>query len=654
MDKIKELFKKYRTYFSLLIILGIVLYLVLQLPVFIDFNNLMVDPLLGDIDARKEIVVVGIDDNSLHQIGAWPWTRDVFANALKNIDTQKPAVVGIDVLFLENRSGDTEFSNIIKNENIPVVLGSKISGDSILKSVYDGETNVYSGFVNFAPDRDGKIRNTQIFENSNGNCEVSFATALSAKYFSLDPNTLCTTDFKLRNNSYQLISNNSLQFSYTHQSFTTISFADVLNNKFSEDFFKNKIVLIGSTALDVRSELNDNFTDIFGETIPGIQIHANIINSFLQNSFFSEPSTLLVTIIYILLTIIFAYLFLRVTKALYDFLIMVLFQLINFVLTLLLISFGIILPFVPVAIFIFAIYIFSLAYRYLTKSKESQYVKTIFSRYLNQKLLNILLQNPEKLQLGGETREMTVLFSDIRSFTTLSEGLKPNELIDMLNNYLGYMTEIILNHNGTVDKYIGDAIMAFWNAPLDDANHQTNAVENALAMKNQLEKFNEINPQYPTINIGIGVNSGEMTVGNVGGENRFDYTVLGDNVNLGSRLEGLTKKYGVVIIISEAAKIGVKNSNILFRLLDDVKVKGKSESVKIYEPYWKDNIELEKKVKIYTEGFELYQKGEFKKSKEILQKNIEDKPSIMLIERIDELMVNPPEDWHGVWKWEEK
>lgn len=661
--------KKQKVYLSLLAVVSLLLFLFLQLPFFNNFNRLFIDPLLGEVEARPEIVIVGIDDKSLQSIGAWPWSREVFGSALDTITSQKPSVVGIDVLFLEDREGDTSFTEAIERSNAPVVFGSKISGGQTLKSIYDYLPNAYSGFVNFAPALDGKIRETQVFEKSGDSCEVSFGLALAVQYFKEDPEYLCNSKIQLRNNTYNLNEDNSLEFNYTRQSFTRISFSDVLDGNLSEDFFENKIVLIGSTALDVRSELNDNFTDIFGQTIPGVQIHANILNSFLQNSFLNSPSFLITGVIYSIFALVFAFLFLQIKKALYDLTALIALEIIIFILAITLLSFGIVIPFIQIAIFIFGIFIFSLSYRYLTKTRENQFVKSIFSRYLNKDLLNILLENSDRLKLGGETRNMTVMFSDIRSFTTISESLTPKQLIDMLNDYLGYMTKIILKNSGTVDKYIGDAIMAFWNAPLDDENHAANAINAALNMRDQLEEFGKMHPEYPEINIGIGLNTGDMTVGNVGGEARFDYTVLGDNVNLGSRLEGLTKKYGVTIIVSESTKNAYEeiyklrkqdqddneNNDFKFRLLDDMKVKGKNDSVRIYQPFRLQEYESYKnEIEIYSSGFDLYQRGDFEEAVKVLGKNKNDKPSILLIERIQTLLQNPPDDWHGIWKWDEK
>jgi adenylate cyclase len=227
-------------------------------------------------------------------------------------------------------------------------------------------------------------------------------------------------------------------------------------------------------------------------------------------------------------------------------------------------------------------------------------------------------------------------------------------LVDMLNNYLDYMSNIILSFDGTIDKYIGDAIMAIWNAPLDDPDHATKAIQAAMAMEIQVQEFAKSNPEYPEIKIGIGLNSGLMTVGNLGGSARFDYTVIGDNVNLGARLEGLTKKYDATVICTEDTANQYHGEEYLFRLLDDVTVKGKSQSVKIMQPM-QNNQANQKIAHQYQKAFATYQQGNFKAAKQQLESILKiDKPSHKLLERVEHLIQNPPQDWNGVWNWEEK
>ena len=222
--------------------------------------------------------------------------------------------------------------------------------------------------------------------------------------------------------------------------------------------------------------------------------------------------------------------------------------------------------------------------RFIAEEKERMRVKAAFQNYVAPEVVNTMLQHPDMLHFGGEKREMTVLFSDIRGFTTLSEQMEPEVLVGLLHSYLNPMTETVFQHNGTMDKYIGDAIMAIYGAPLLLSDHADRACETALAM---IEKLHHLWEEWrgknlPELKIGIGINSGLMTVGNMGSERLFDYTVIGDNVNLASRLEGLNKLYGTAILISEATQKLLKN-NFILREVDRVRVKGKQTSVSIFE-----------------------------------------------------------------------
>jgi adenylate cyclase len=244
-----------------------------------------------------------------------------------------------------------------------------------------------------------------------------------------------------------------------------------------------------------------------------------------------------------------------------------------------------------------------------------------------------------------------VLFSDLRGFTTLSESLLPEELTRILNGYFSAMTPAVLEEHGTIDKFIGDAIMAFWNAPLSVKDHSTRAVHAALKMQIALDEFNKVH--NTTLKMGVGLHRGDVIVGNVGSQDRINYTILGDTVNLGSRVEGLTKKYGVVCIATEAVKNVVHDKTILFRKLDVITVKGKAEHTLLYEAMYRTK-EKEKMCKQYEEGFELYFKGDFVKAKKIFEELAKegDGPSEMLLERID--IVEHHENWDGVWHFDEK
>jgi adenylate cyclase len=221
-------------------------------------------------------------------------------------------------------------------------------------------------------------------------------------------------------------------------------------------------------------------------------------------------------------------------------------------------------------------------YRVLTEEKEKRAIQRMFSNYVSKSIVDELIKDPKKLELGGEDKEITVLFSDIRGFTTLSEKLTPQELVAHLNEYLSAMTDIIFQYEGTLDKYVGDEIMAFWNAPVEQKDHAEMACRAALDMMNKLHELNSSWPERKRLNIGIGLNTGIMVVGNMGSKNRMDYTLMGDNVNLGARLEGTNKFYGTNIIISAFTYEIVKH-RFVCRELDTIRVKGKQKPVKIYE-----------------------------------------------------------------------
>jgi adenylate cyclase len=259
-----------------------------------------------------------------------------------------------------------------------------------------------------------------------------------------------------------------------------------------------------------------------------------------------------------------------------------------------------------------------------------------------------------EVSLGGERREITILFSDIRGFTGISEKLAPEDLVDFLNTYFTRVTKVIMEQRGLVDKFIGDAIMAFWNAPLADTEHAEHAVYAALAMKEQLDHVRkEHGDKYPRLEIGIGINTGDAVVGNVGSTERLSYTAIGDSVNLASRLEGLTKYYGVHILISESTRKCLKE-DVVVRELDLVKVKGKKEPVKVYEVVGlRDSVNDPEKIKLYENSLHLYYKGKWRDAMKGFSA-LEDTASKLMFERCKEFAADPPVAWDGSYEMTHK
>jgi adenylate cyclase len=268
-----------------------------------------------------------------------------------------------------------------------------------------------------------------------------------------------------------------------------------------------------------------------------------------------------------------------------------------------------------------------------------------------------MLKDPSKLKLGGDKKDLTVLFSDIRGFTTISEKLTPEDLVHLLNEYLTAMTNLVFKYDGLLDKYMGDAIMAVYGAPLDQPDHAVRACRTALDMMEELKKLQKkwADEGRPAFDIGIGINSGDMVVGNMGSDMRFDYTVMGDMVNLGSRLEGINKEYGTNIVISEYTYAAIKD--VLFcRELDSVRVKGKKLPVKIYELLCekKDAEKWEKAAGLFEEGLSKYKQGLWDEAiaafRRLLEVRPDDAPAKLYIDRCEELKKNPPEgSWDGVF-----
>lgn len=634
------------------VFLILILFFILKTPYFRDLNFILIDQLHGGIKASSNIVIVGIDDKSLQEIGAWPWNREIFATALTNLDKMSPKAAGIDVLFLEKREGDDKLNQVLETIKYPLVLGSKFVDKSIITSIFSNE-KIKSGYVDLLTDQDGKIRRIKPLTKTASQCLKSLSYSVFTEFIKYG-NT--GNDCLLPNYISKKLENDILYFNYTSNKFLYLSFVDLYKGNIDLNILKNKIILIGSTAKDLRTNLNDNFVDIFGYTRPGIEIHANILNSFILNKFQSNMADIVFFPIFGTVSLALLFFYRKFKKIIYEIILFAAALILTNIFGVILFDFGKNWNFTASNLILVACFGLNIVYKFTVERKEKRFIQKAFGQYINPALLNKLVENPDTLKLGGERKQMTVLFSDIRGFTTVSESMEAEELTGLINDYLDHMSEIILKNDGTIDKFIGDAIMAFWNAPIDDKDHCLKAIKTALEMEKELEIFNKEHPQYSAFKIGIGINTGEMVVGNIGSRKRFDYTLLGDNVNLGSRIEGLTKKYKVGALATEQTLSGISDQkfeeyNIIFRLIDDVIVKGKTHSIKIFQPLIKtlQNIELKNR---YEAAFEMYQKGNFDEAKSLFTKIQNDETSKIMEERINNLSITS--DWHGVWKWEEK
>jgi adenylate cyclase len=302
-------------------------------------------------------------------------------------------------------------------------------------------------------------------------------------------------------------------------------------------------------------------------------------------------------------------------------------------------------------------FVFLTFYKYFTEERKKRELKGTFEKYVSPAIVAEVLADPSNIELGGKKVELTVMFSDVRGFTTISEKLDPRALSDLLNSYLTPMTNLVFEHKGTLDKYMGDAIMSFWGAPIHFPDHAKHGCRCALAM---IVKLKELQAEYrakglPEIDIGIGLNTGEMSVGNMGSDTVRSYTVMGDAVNLGSRLEGINKQYGTRIIISEFTYAAIKDSFIC-REVDWVRVKGKAQPVRIYElvTEGKASAPVQDLLSHFNQGFNLYHEKKFTEAMECFAKGLnvdpDDAVTQLYQERCQDYLKDPPpDDWDGVF-----
>src|SRR3989344_3207262 len=583
---------------------------------FPNIRSSMTDRLYGGRSPLDNIVIISIDDESINKIGRWPWDRDIFVDLIS--ETKDAKVIGIDVSFFEKSDNDEKLTDILSSTN-NVVLAAELNNNKLYKPIFNADY----GYVNLKADDDGITRSLELL-----NEPLPFSFLIYKKGWN--------QDIVFNKNKY------FINFVDKPYSFNQIPAYKVLEEDYD---FKGKFVLMGVTAPD----LHDNFFVPTSEGIPmpGVEIHANILQNLILDNFVQKQSKEILVLV-VLISGIFGFFILSRLKIYYS----------------IFIALSLIILYAFISIFLFSRYNYlqdliyfplsimfftgsGIGINYIQEKKQKKFISDAFSKYINKDLLKEILDMKTELKLGGEKRTITIFFSDIRNFTSLSEKLSPEDLVSLINNYLTTMTRIILKNKGTVDKFIGDAVMAFWNAPLKEENHAELACKTAIEQIEALNKFD--------FSIGIGIHTGEAIVGNIGSEDRFNYTVMGDTINLCSRLEGLTKQYGVKIIMSESTHKIIKEK-FNCRKLDVVKVKGKKVPVVIYELCIDKN---EKFNSQFEKALELYLKSNFKQSlkefESALKIKKDDKSCNVFIERCRYFIKNPPgKNWDGVFEFKEK
>jgi len=442
-------------------------------------------------------------------------------------------------------------------------------------------------------------------------------------------------------------------------SFTYVSASDVIQGRVKPELLDGAIVLVGTTAAGLMDLRATPVSPVYA----GVEIHANMIAGILDQNIRTTPPYAMAAELFMLLIagLLLSFLLPRlklISSVLVSSGLLIGVTLLNMYLW----NRGLVLPLASSFLMIPAIYIFHTSFGFLMESRSRRQITGLFGQYVPPEIVQEMSKDPSKFTMEADSREMTVLFSDVRNFTTISEGLEPRQLAQMMNEYMTPMTGIIYETRGTIDKYIGDAIMAFWGAPLQDPDHANHAIMAALNMQTELER---LRPQFaakgwPEIHIGIGINTGEMRVGNMGSRFRMAYTALGDAVNLGARLEGITKEYGVGIVVGENTKASVEG--FFFRELDLVRVKGKNKPVAIFQPLGReedmDDATISE-ITLYHEFLPAYRDRNWGKAAAMLDELKRLSPGSRLYalyeERIEYFHRNPPPaDWDGVFVFKTK
>jgi len=563
----------------------------------------------GEIEADHRIVIVSIDEASFSELKQkWPWPRTFFAQLIDRLSREGAKIIGIDIIMSEPYPEDQDqelareakkFGNVVfpsKFEDTTKRIlwkGKEVElKEEVLKEPIEAiSESGFVGYLNLPHDGDGFVRRFAPVRLYQDELYASFDLKIAAhvlgvplSYLKYFPNSvLHVGDRSIPLNQYDSA---YINFAGRSGAFRRISFHQVLAEQFPVDFFKGKVVLVGPTFLDSKDFFPTPFLEEKkGEKyfLSGVEIHANIISTVLQGKFIKPSSPVLDRLIIFLGAVLVVLVSLRLSPLKGAFFVSLI-VLVYLATSIWLFADGILLTTVaPVTAFGGA-FISQVALRYFTEEREKRRIRGIFQKYVSPDVVDKLIQDPVKLRLGGEKRHLTVLFSDIRGFTSISEKLAPDEIVNLLNQYLSAMTAVVLGNGGMLDKYVGDAIMAVFGAPLELENHALAACKTALEMMEELRSLQGMweDEMKPLLDIGIGINTGEMVIGNVGAPQRMDYTVIGDNVNLASRLEGVNKEFGTHIIISNSTYEMVKG-DVRVRGLGEVKVKGKETSVPIYE-----------------------------------------------------------------------
>jgi len=626
--------------------------------------------LRGSTTSPGNIVIVGIDDESFLRMNLpWPWPRSLHGQLIKALGTSGAKAIVMDIIFSDPstpREDKTmakaiqQYGNVVIAGDIEIVRTEKFTREILVTPIEEFlDAGAYFGVSSIPVDADNVVRRFFWGTQDAPSLELSALRMLGVT----------------REKDYRKM----VHFTGPANHIPYVSYHKALKPDFylPEGFFKDRIIIVGKYSRQSKegSELTGKYrlhlqppspvrgVDMFATPFyiiddrltPGVEIHANMLLSLLEDDVLKPLKRTEAVMLIIFLSVFLTFLnrkwsplksiSLNVVVAIsYLFLSYFLFS-----------KQGLFLPFSAPLSTIFINFVSSGVISYVGVERKRRHLRKAFSLYLSPQVAKKVLDSPERLKLGGQRVYATVLFSDLAGFTEMSEMNEPEEVVSILTRHTTEMTRIIFKYNGTLDKFIGDAIMAVWGVPVEDEDQALHACLAALEMQRRMKTLaDEIKISGYKLSMRVGINSGIVMAGNMGSEERFDFTVIGDNVNIASRLESLNKMYGTEIIISESTMKKIAG-RLAVRELDSVKVKGKRQDIKIFELINGEKVSF---IEIFEKGLNLYREGHFdaalEKFREALGKNLEDKPSRVFIKRCEYLINTPPEKWNGVWDLREK
>jgi adenylate cyclase len=617
--------------------------------------------LRGPLPSPKNVLVVAVDEPSFGVINKqWPWPRSLHAELLDRLFKANAKVVVLDILFAEpSRPEEDHFLAEEIRKHPAVILSKDI--DITKDKDFEREITVgplhellspgtETGFINLPVDPDGFVRRLNLTHG----LQRSLALVSALKF------SECRWQDLLDHDLY-------INFLGPPRTIKTISYYQALDpdHHLPTGFFKDKLVFVGfstQSATELKSQVKDHYYVPFsrwgGGLMAGVELHAQIAQNLIHRTVLRGLGFKTRLILGLFLGLLSSLIFFNTGPTLSVALILTESAMFLGTAYVFFSSYYVRLPLLFMLVPTGTSFLMSHFFYYWQTWREKNFIRKAFSTYISPQMLKVLLKRPDLLSLGGETVEATVLFLDVAGFTSVSEKLRPEALFEVLNRYLKEFTNIILRSNGMIDKYIGDAVMAVWGVPVFQKDHAFLACKTALEIRDAVRKLwiDDDSMGTPRLEIRIGINSGRIMAGNVGGTNRFSYTVLGNEVNLASRLEGVNKVYRSVVIIGENTAKLVKDA-FEMRELDLIRVKGKVQPVRIFELQASKGTldDIQKQVNsIFELGRQLYLEGRWQEAREYFEQGIalkkDEGPCRVYARRCKLFEETPPEsDWEGIF-----